>query len=140
MKKTTRKTKSSIKAPVVEEKKLKDPPVKRQAVFSLQLTRFELLHLRDLMGILLPPDGSQTLSQALASVEERSLIESMLWEKLSKLCSEADLPLDAAAPDYIIAPVSPPPLGDFQVNQDLSSNKSPAAGFVTNDDEETEEE
>lgn len=119
----------------------KDPPLKRHAVHSLLLTRFELLHLRDLMSVLLPPDGAQTLSQALASVEERSLIESMLWEKISKLCNEAKLPLDAEAPDYIIAPVAPPPLGVFQVNQDLSS-KSPAteAGFLKADGpEETEE-
>lgn len=141
MKKTTKTSRAKTK-PVsspTEEKKQKEPPVKRQAAFNLQLTRFELLHLRDLMGILLPPDGSETLSQALASVEERSLIESMLWEKISKLCSEAKLPLDAEAPDYIIAPVAPPPLGVFQVNQDLSSNKSPEAGFVSTADEIEEE-
>jgi len=55
----------------VEER---EPEIKRQAVFELQLSRFELLHLRDLMSILLPPNGEQTLSQALAAVEDRNLI------------------------------------------------------------------
>ena len=118
----------------------KDPDVKKQSVFSLNLTRFELLHLRDLMGVLLPPTGAQTLSQALASAEDRSLIESLLWEKLSKLCVDAELPVDAEAPDYIIAPTAPPPLGVFQINQDLSSEGAQKVGFLPHEEEEEEEE
>jgi len=118
----------------------KEPPLKRHTVHSLPLTKFELLHLRDLMSVLLPPDGVQTLSQALAGLEERSLIESMLWEKISKLCSEAKLPLDAEAPDYIIAPVAPPPLGVFQVNQDLSSKSQSEGGFLKADESDEAEE
>lgn len=141
MKKAKKKIAAKTRAKNEPEDK-KEPPLKRHAVHNLLLTKFELLHLRDLMSVLLPPDGAQTLSQALASVEERSLIESMLWEKISKLCSEAKLPLDAEAPDYIIAPVAPPPLGVFQVNQDLSSkSQSAGSGFLKADDsEEVEEE
>lgn len=137
MKKTTKKLKSSLPVTATKEKNPKDPQVKRQNVFNLKLTKFELLHLRDLMGILLPPDGSQTLSQALASAEDRSLIESMLWEKLSKLCNEANLPLDEDAPDYIISAIAPAPLGVFQVNHDPSSGKSTPTGFIPTDNEET---
>lgn len=137
MKKTTKKSKSSLPVAATKEKKPKEPQVKRQNVFNLKLTKFELLHLRDLMGILLPPDGSQTLSQALASAEERSLIESMLWEKLSKLCNEANLPLDEDAPDYIVSAIAPAPLGVFQVNHDPSPDKSTPAGFTPTDTEET---
>jgi len=121
------------------EKKQKEPKIKCQTTFSLQLTRFELLHLRDLMGVLLPPDGSQTISQALAAIEERSLIESMLWEKVAKFCIDAELPVDATAPDYIIAPTAPPPLGIFQVNQDLTSKSSIEVGFLSTADETKEE-
>jgi len=114
----------------------KEPDIKKHETFDLNLTRFELLHRRDLMGILLPPDGAQTLSQALASAEERSLIESMLWEKVSRLCKQAKLPLEAEAPDYIVAPVASPPMGVFQVNQDLQDMKKIHVGGFLPDDEE----
>lgn len=116
----------------------KEPVVRRQPVFELTLTKFELLHLRDLMGILLPPDGAQTLSQALATTEDRVLTESMLWEKLTRLCKDAGLPLDAEAPDYIVAPVAPPPMGVFLVNQEMVQSPG-SAGFVEEDTDEEDE-
>lgn len=122
-----------------KQEEVKEPEIKRQAAFNLNLTRFELLHLRDLMGVLLPPTGAQTLSQALASTEDRSLIESLLWEKVTRLCIEASLPVDAEAPDYIVAPVSPPAMGVFQINQDLQSGQPAAAGFLPSDDDGEEE-
>lgn len=121
-----------------KEPKEKEPVVRKQAVFTLSLTKFELLHMRDLMGILLPPDGSQTLSQALASSEDRSLVESRLWEKLSKTCVEAGLPVGDAAPDYIVAPVAPPPMGVFLINQDNVSS-SQDAGFIVEEEDEDED-
>lgn len=117
----------------------KDPEVKRQATFELQLTRFELLHLRDLMGVLLPPDGAQTLSQALAMSEDRVVIESSLWDKVSKCCVDASLPIETEAPDYIIAPTAPPPLGVFQVNHDLMTPRPGASGFLPEEKNEEEQ-
>lgn len=121
---------------------VKEPDIKKHETFDLTLTRFELLHLRDLMGVLLPPDGAQTLSQALASLEERTLIESLLWDKVSSLCKSAKLPMESEAPDYIVAPTSPPPMTVFQVNQDLQSqSKLVETGFLpeeTNDEQESE--
>jgi len=110
-----------------------EPNVKSQVVLDLRLTKFELIHLRDLMGVLLPPEGFQTLSQALAVVEGRATIESMLWNKISKLCIEANLPIDAEAPDYIVMPTSPPPMGIFQLNQELDSQTQSEAGFLPPD-------
>jgi hypothetical protein len=109
-----------------------EPEIKKHLTYELSLTKFELLHLRDLMGVLLPPDGAQTLSQSLALAEDRQLIESMLWDKVGRLCKQAKLPLDAEAPDYIVAPTAPPPMSVFQVNQDLQSqsNKLENAGFL----------
>lgn len=129
-------TKKSVKEKKVEEK---EPVIRRQPIFSLTLTKFELLHLRDLMGILLPPDGAQTLSQALAVAEDRVLTETMLWEKLSKLCVEAELPVDAEAPDYIVAPVGPPPMGVFLVNQEVVHG-SQNSGFIQEDPGDEEDE
>lgn len=137
MKKTT--TKKVTKKKEI----LREPEIKKHSTFELSLTKFELLHLRDLMSVLLPPDGAQTLSQSLASIEDRSLVESMLWDKVSNLCKQAKLPLDAEAPDYIVAPIAPPPMGVFQVNQDLQSqNKKLEGGFLPEDEEQavTEED
>ena len=131
MKKTT--TKKVTKKKEI----LREPEIKKHSTFELSLTKFELLHLRDLMSVLLPPDGAQTLSQSLASIEDRSLVESMLWDKVSNLCKQAKLPLDAEAPDYIVAPIAPPPMGVFQVNQDLQpQNKKLEGGFLPEDEEQ----
>lgn len=119
-----------------------EPEIKKHVTFELCLTKFELLHLRDLMGILLPPDGAQTVSQSLAISEDRSLIETMLWDKVCKLCKQAKLPLDLEAPDYIVAPTSPPPMGIFQLNQNLQSQQAKLieGGFLPKDESESVEE
>jgi hypothetical protein len=128
-------------------KKEKTPKIHRQKTYSLTLTKFELLHLRDIMSVLLPPDGQQTLSQCLAEAEGRSLIESLLWSKVLEACGEAGLPVDAEAPDYIIAPTSSPTLGVFHVNHDMddSSQSVETQGFLpledgdqSDDDEEAD--
>jgi len=121
----------------------KNPKIHRQKTYDLTVTKYELLHIRDLFSVLLPPDGSQTLSQALAEAEGRGIIESMLWEKVSSLCEAADLPLGAESPDYIIAPVSSPALGVFHLNHDVDQPVSAEGeGFLPNDssEEEVEEE
>jgi hypothetical protein len=141
MKKTKTKTVAKTRA---KQTPVKEPAIKKHETFELILTKFELLHLRDLMSVLLPPDGSQTVSEALASAEERTLIESFLWDKMSKLCKQAKLPLEGEAPDYIVAPIAAPPMGVFQINQDLVESKKPSSvpltGFLPDEDDEHEED
>lgn len=126
------------------KKTSKSPKIHRHKTFDLTLTKFELLHIRDLFSVLLPPDGRQTLSQALAELESRSLVESMLWSKISQLCETADLPIDSEAPDYIIAPTSAPTLGIFHVNHDLEASEEDSTGgegfLPGGDDEESDED
>jgi len=123
---------------VTKEKK---PKIHRQKTYDLTLTKFELLHIRDVFSILLPPDGNKTVSQALAEVEDRTLIETMLWQKITELCSEADLPLNNEAPDYIVAPTSAPPMGIFHINHDVEQNPGQSnAGFVPEESDLEEEE
>ena len=130
------------------KKQEKKPKVHRQKTYDLTLTKFELLHVRDLLSVLLPPNGEQTLSQALADLEGRKLIESLLWNKVTTLCDAAGLPVDNEAPDYIIAPVTTPALGIFHVNHDLDDGEgeaSEASGFLpeeesTEEDDEDEDE
>jgi len=108
----------------------KEPEVKRQQVYNLQLNKFELLHIRDLMGILLPPKGEMTLSRSLAAVEDREIMEEMLWEKVSSLCAEAKLPLAQEAPDYIVIPTSYPAMGVFQLHQEREDSQEGLSGFL----------
>ena len=91
---------------------------KKRKTFSLKLTKFEVLHLRDLFSVLLPPDAKQTLSQALAFLEERQLVEAVLWSKIHDVCVEAGLPVGDSAPDYVVAPASPPPISVFQLSSE----------------------
>lgn len=92
--------------------------IKKRKTFELRLTKFELLHLRDLFGVLLPPEATQTLSQALATAEGRPMVEMTLWKKIAGLCDVAEVPLGDDAPDFIVAPTSTPPISVFQVASD----------------------
>lgn len=130
-----------------KESSSKKPKIHRQKTYELSLTKHELLHIRDMLGVLLPPSGEKTISQALAELENRSIIESMLWDKVSKLCVDAKLPLNNEAPDYVVAPSGPPPLGIFHINHELeqpsqedSSGFLPGQEFEDNEEEAEEDE
>lgn len=92
--------------------------IKKRKTYDVRLTKMELVHLRDLFSVVLPPDARKTMSQALAELEDRTIIESHLWGKISELCEAAGLPLDQEAPDYIIAPTAPPPMSVFPMSSD----------------------
>lgn len=103
---------------------MKKDKIKKRKTYDLRLTRSELAHLRDLFSIVLPPNVEKTLSQHLAELEERGFIEERLWDKVTHLCSHADVPLDEEAPDYIVAPVGPPPMGVFHFSADDMTSES----------------
>lgn len=88
---------------------------RKRKTFQVRLTKFELVHLRDLFNVRLPPDLKKTVSQALAEAEERSMIESRLWQTIFNACVEAEVPVDSDAPDFICAASGPPPVGVFRM-------------------------
>ncbi len=90
--------------------------VKRIKTSSLQLTMHELVHIRDLMTIMLPPYGSRTVSASLADAEGRSCIDGSLWKKVSDLCELAGVPTGTSAPDYVISIVEAPTLSVIPIN------------------------
>ena len=92
--------------------------VKRRKTHEIRFTKYELIHLRDLFTVVLPPDARKTVSQAMAELEGRTLVEASLWRKISDVCVLADLPVGDDAPDYVIAPVGMPTLSVFQVSSD----------------------
>lgn len=81
---------------------------KRVKVVTLELTPQEIVHIRDLMSVTLPPDGERTVSSCLALITRRQVKEGMLWKKISAACKEHDIPIGSTAPDYhldLCAPV-----------------------------------
>jgi hypothetical protein len=101
----------------------KPAEIKKQSTLSLKLTKFELLHLRDLFNVRLPHELKQTVSQALAQAEDRDMVETTLWHKVSGACREAGLPLDDEAPDYVCAASAPPPVSVFRLAHEPSEGQ-----------------
>jgi hypothetical protein len=99
---------TKAKKPVAE-----NPPVKSQPTYNVELTKTELVHLRDLFGVLLPPDGALTVSTALARTEGRVIAERQLCDKLLEVCETAGLPTGVGAPDYMIGIAENPVLNVF---------------------------
>ncbi|NBW09581.1 MAG: hypothetical protein EBR82_16305 [Caulobacteraceae bacterium] len=111
--------------------------IKKNKTTQVKLTKLELVHLRDLMSVLLPPEATKTLSAALAEVESRPIVESILWKKIAAACEEAGLPVADEAPDYIIAAMGTPQLGVFQLaSEPAADDEEEGLVFPGDDDEE----
>jgi hypothetical protein len=113
--------KGSKKGPPPAEEHERDaapprPPAKK--LVPVRFTPVELLHLRDLFGILLPPAATKTLSQALAERTGRSMVEACLWRKLTQACMTAGIPMGDDAPDFVVAPAGVPELTVSQIEAD----------------------
>lgn len=114
---------------------MNNPVIKHKKTYEIRFTKYELLHLRDLMSVSLPPDGKQTVSETLASLENRTTVESSLWEKLTTACAQVGLPVGDDAPDYIIAPTGIAPMGVFQL-----ASEPPSLSDEDSDEDEDEED
>lgn len=135
-----KKSKSKKKNTEQELEKLEEAKIKKNKIFALQVTKLELVHLRDMLSILYPSETKRTISQTLADTESRLFEESNLWKKVAGLCEEAGLPVGDEAPDYAIVPIGHPPMGVFMLSQEESEMMSKESkGFLVKDDD-TEEE
>ena len=76
--------------------------VKKIKTTNLPLTSQELTHIRDLMTILLPPDGRLTVSKSLALCENRAMVEGKLWNKVFEQCIDTGVPISEESPDFCI--------------------------------------
>lgn len=88
--------------------------VQPEALYTLHVTRDQLVHLRDLFGVLLPPDGAVSVSQFLAAITGRKELEDNLFTMIEDTCIDAQVPTGADAPDYVVMPITPPPMGVFE--------------------------
>lgn len=107
-----------------------------QPSFNLKLTKFELVHLRDVLSITSPPDLTRTLSQMLAEAEDRSLVEQKLWSKVAAACDAAQVPMGDDAPDFVAAPMAPPPIGVFRMAHEPQDESPEPAGFLPKQEED----
>lgn len=82
--------------------------------YGLSLTVAELTHLRDLMSVMLPPEGKVTLSAALAQLESRDNVDDTLWDKVCSHCELAGIHIGDSAPNLIVAPSDIVPLSVFR--------------------------
>lgn len=86
------------------------------SLFMLGLNRAELIHLRNLMSIMLPPSGEETVGQQLARNTGLPFAETSLWQKISIACEDAGVAVGDEAPDFALAPSALPVLEVIQVN------------------------
>ncbi len=98
---------------------------KKYKFYSLNLTKLELAHLRDLFTIALPTELTQTVSQGLANAESRPNCEIRLWNKVIDLCNEANLATGDEAPDFIVTISGPAPLSVYQVAHEEEASEDP---------------
>lgn len=89
-----------------------------QEQFTLQLNKRQLTHLRDLMSITLPPRYTRRISTDLAHAEKRVAAEDALWKQVFALCEQADIELNADAPDFSLDIASAPRLEVVRVEVD----------------------
>ena len=78
--------------------------------YEVRLTKLELLHIRDLFNVRLPPDGDKTVSVALAEAEGRPVIESGCWRKFGPAFEAAGVEVGDAAPDHMVIPTGMAPM------------------------------
>ena len=121
----------------IQIKQKEEEVLKPKKSFSLKLSKHELVHLRDLFGIMLPPDMKTTVSQSVAASQGRHMAESKLWNKIATLCEEACIPMGDEAPDFVVTISAPPTLGVFEIMTDSGEDDDFPRGIEPPDEEET---
>ena len=87
--------------------------------WSLSLTQEEIIHIRNLLSILLPPTGEISLSESLLECNDMSGdVDSSLWQKIWNLCVESGVAIGDEAPDFLVGPTDPTPLAVYKVHLD----------------------
>lgn len=90
-------------------------------VHKLGLDTVELVHLRDLFSVLLPPAADKSISQVLAASASRPFTEARLWNKIQALCTATGVPVGDAAPDFIVTIAAAPELTVFQIEREVAA-------------------
>jgi len=107
-----------------------EPIREPRSLHILRLTTVELIHLRDILSIALPPALEKTVSQALAEKENHVLSEANLWKKVTSACVDAEVPINDNAPDFIVAPGGMPEMRVFEISAEPMDQSDEGSGLV----------
>jgi hypothetical protein len=93
-------------------------------LLQLSLSKDELIHIRDIMSVLMPPDCKNTFSEELAQLNNLTDAEENLWQKIHHLCSINNIDTDDRAPDFVVTIPQHPELAihRLQVNSEEKRN------------------
>ena len=83
--------------------------------YPLELSVGEITLIRDLLSMMLPPDGEYTVASVLSQVTESAEHEKTLWTKIWDACVATGVPVGEDAPDYLVAQTMS--LGVYQVSK-----------------------
>ena len=112
-------------------------------VVSLNLTKAELQFVRDLFGILLPPDGQVTVSESLAGMTGRNILERKLWAKIYETCKQSKVAVGDSVPDYIVVTTSQPEMAigmlEHRASGDDEDNEKEGISSLFEDAPDSEE-
>lgn len=88
-----------------------------EQTFALELTRDEIVHIRNVLSVVLPPTGETRLSESLIEASELDeVVDVNLWQKVWNLCEQVGIEVGDDAPDFLVGPCEPTPLAVFQIN------------------------
>jgi hypothetical protein len=90
----------------------------KKKLYSVNFTRLELAHVRDLFSVMLTTSLEESVSQKLASVKETPLVEASAWQKIVAACEAANLVVGDKAPDFVVAVSAPSPVSVYQLTHD----------------------
>ncbi len=102
---------------MARKKTARGSTTKKVKTIRLEVTPQELVHIRDLMSVVLPPDGERTISSCLALITRRQVKEGLLWKKVSAACKRHKIPVGEQAPDYYLD-LCAPVIDVFAANTD----------------------
>ena len=100
---------------------VKPSRAKKPSRCGISLTRDELELLRDIMGLVVPVHGEDDevregcLSEMLAEVTSRDLVEETLWKKVSEACARAGVGMGDAAPTFAVSVADMPTLRVYEL-------------------------
>jgi hypothetical protein len=113
---------------------------KKTKLAQVKFSKFELIHLRDLFSLLTPPEMKETISQKLALLQSRPLIEAKLWQKIAKACEECEIPLGDEAPDFVVSLASTPSIGVYELSHDENQERDDSSIFESSHDDDDDDE
>lgn len=113
---------------------------KTKKTTPVNLTNSELAHIRDLFSVLLPTDMKETVSQRLAVLNRRTLLEAKLWNKIAAACDQAGVTVGDDAPDFVVSVASTPSVSVFEIDPSDFEGDDPKDEGGVDDSSEAEED